>query len=339
MPAPDDLDDVPAGAPEHPLQLLDNLAIAPHRAVEALKIAVHHEDEIIEGLPTRQRDTAEGLGLIALPVAEEGPDFPVSHGQLTPAVEVLHDVRLVDCLERPQAHGNGGELPIVAHQPGVGIGGQALAVRFPAEAIEVLFLEPPFEEGAGINPRRAVALDVDEIPGVVVRGRPPKVVKAHIIKGGRGGKACDVPPHPGIVSVSAHHHRERIPANQGAKLALHEQIPGHAGFPAHGDGVSVGGGNGVRQGLPRLRHAGRKARKKVARPIRALTVKHPFQRLQPFPRFLRILIQTADRLRHTALRPLCAPLPMPTLRCFDCYLPCMFPGPEPRCPSNPEASP
>ncbi len=309
VPAPDDLDDIPAGAPEHPFQLLDDLAVAPHRAIEALQIAVHHEDEIVEGLPARERDTAQGLGLVALPVAEEGPDFPVPHGQLAPAVEVLHHVRLINRLERPQAHGNGGELPVVAHEPGVGIGGQTFAVRFPTEAVEILFLEPPFEEGAGINARGNVALDIDEVPRILVRGRPPKIVEAHIVKGGRGGKARDMPPHPGIVSVGTHHHGERVPANEGAKLAIHEEIPGHASFPAHGDGVSVGGGNGVGQGLAGLRHAGRKARQKVTRPIRALMVKHPFQRFQPLPRFLRILIQTADWLRHAALRPLCAPLP------------------------------
>src|SRR6185437_1931218 len=49
--APDDLDDVPAGAEEGGLQLLDDLAVAAHRTVEALQIAVDDENEIVELLP------------------------------------------------------------------------------------------------------------------------------------------------------------------------------------------------------------------------------------------------------------------------------------------------
>ena len=47
---PDHLDDVPPGAAERGLELLDDLAVAAHRSVEALEIAVHHEDEVVEVL-------------------------------------------------------------------------------------------------------------------------------------------------------------------------------------------------------------------------------------------------------------------------------------------------
>src|SRR6266540_1158029 len=46
--APDHLDDVPAGAAEGALQLLDDLAVAAHRPVEPLQVAVHDEDEVVE---------------------------------------------------------------------------------------------------------------------------------------------------------------------------------------------------------------------------------------------------------------------------------------------------
>ena len=48
--APDHLDHVPPGAPEDPLQLLDDLAVAANRAVEALQVAVDHEGEVVEPL-------------------------------------------------------------------------------------------------------------------------------------------------------------------------------------------------------------------------------------------------------------------------------------------------
>ena len=46
--APDGLDDVPAGAAEVAFQLLDDLAVAAHRAVEALQVAVDDEDQVVE---------------------------------------------------------------------------------------------------------------------------------------------------------------------------------------------------------------------------------------------------------------------------------------------------
>ena len=46
--APDDLDHVPAGAAEDGLELLDDLAVAAHRAVEALQVAVDDEDQVVE---------------------------------------------------------------------------------------------------------------------------------------------------------------------------------------------------------------------------------------------------------------------------------------------------
>ena len=54
--APDHLDDVPAGAAERGLQLLDDLAVAAHRTVQALEVAVDDEDQVVEPLAAGQRD-------------------------------------------------------------------------------------------------------------------------------------------------------------------------------------------------------------------------------------------------------------------------------------------
>ena len=51
---PDDLDDVPAGAAEDRLELLDDLPVAAHRAVEALEVAVDDEGEVVEPLARGQ---------------------------------------------------------------------------------------------------------------------------------------------------------------------------------------------------------------------------------------------------------------------------------------------
>ena len=72
--APDHLDHVPAGAAEVRLELLDDLAVAAHRAVELLQVAVDHPGEVVELLAGGDADRAERLGLAHLAVAEERPD-------------------------------------------------------------------------------------------------------------------------------------------------------------------------------------------------------------------------------------------------------------------------
>ena len=83
--APDDLDDVPAGAAEERLELLDDLAVAAHRAVELLQVAVDDEGEVVELLARGEADRAERLGLAHLAVAEERPHVLVA-GVLDAAV-------------------------------------------------------------------------------------------------------------------------------------------------------------------------------------------------------------------------------------------------------------
>src|SRR4029453_3473065 len=46
--APDDLDDVPPGAPEDRLELLDDLAFTWDRGGEPFQVAVHDPDQVVE---------------------------------------------------------------------------------------------------------------------------------------------------------------------------------------------------------------------------------------------------------------------------------------------------
>ena len=54
--APDHLDHIPAGAAENGFQFLNDLAIAAHRAVQPLQVAVHYEDQIVQTLARSQSD-------------------------------------------------------------------------------------------------------------------------------------------------------------------------------------------------------------------------------------------------------------------------------------------
>ena len=71
--APEELDHVPAGAREEALELLDDRAVAAHRTVEALQVAVHHQHEVVELLARGDRQARERLGLVHLAVAHERP--------------------------------------------------------------------------------------------------------------------------------------------------------------------------------------------------------------------------------------------------------------------------
>ena len=142
---PDHLDDVPARAAVHRLELLDDVAVAAHRTVEALQVAVDHEDQVVQALPGGQRDVAQGLRLVVLAVAEERPDALLA-GVLDPAVEqVAVEPRLVDRVERAEAHRHRRELPELRHEPGVGVAGQAAGgVReLLAEAVELVLAQHP----------------------------------------------------------------------------------------------------------------------------------------------------------------------------------------------------
>ncbi|KAG1450992.1 hypothetical protein G6F57_016270 [Rhizopus arrhizus] len=54
--APDQLDHVPAGRAEGAFQLLDDLAVAAYRTVQALQVAVDHEHEVVQPRAAGQRN-------------------------------------------------------------------------------------------------------------------------------------------------------------------------------------------------------------------------------------------------------------------------------------------
>ncbi len=70
-------------------QLLDDLAVAAHRTIEALQVAVDHEDQVVELFAAGQRDRAETFWLVHLAVAAEHPDMPLGGVGETASVEIL----------------------------------------------------------------------------------------------------------------------------------------------------------------------------------------------------------------------------------------------------------
>ncbi|SIM16654.1 Uncharacterised protein [Mycobacteroides abscessus subsp. abscessus] len=245
--APDDLDDVPAGAAEERLQLLDDLAVAAHRPVQALEVAVDDEGEVVQLVVGRQLQGAARLGLVHFAVAEEGPDVLLG-GVLDPAVvQVLVELRLVDRVERAQTHGHGGELPEVLLAPGVRVGGHLVAglgLLLP-EGVQVLLGQSALEVGAGVVAGGGVALEVDLVPAAGVVLAAEEVVQAHLVEGCHAGVAGDVTAHPDLGALGAVDHDGGVPAQQRAVPALDLLIARELRLLVHGDGVDVvGGGHG-----------------------------------------------------------------------------------------------
>ncbi len=237
--APDHLDHVPAGATEVRLELLDDLAVAPHRAVEPLQVAVDHEDEVVEPLATGERDRAHRLRLVHLAVAHERPHLAVGLVEHTARGEVLHEPGLVDRHQWAEAHRDGRELPELGHQPRMRVRREATATNLLPEPMELILAEPSLEEGAGVDPGRRVPLHVDEVARVLGGARAPEVVEADLVQ--RLGRlvARDVAPELRRGRVRLEHDRDRIPAHERSREALELRVTRERRLLVDGNRVHV----------------------------------------------------------------------------------------------------
>ena len=120
---PDQLDDIPPGTAEGAFEFLDDLAVAAHRPVKTLQVAVNDEDQVIEILARGHADSTERFDFVGLAIAEEGPDLAILGFDEATALHVLHETCLVNGLDRTETHRYRRELPEIRHQPGVRVGG------------------------------------------------------------------------------------------------------------------------------------------------------------------------------------------------------------------------
>ena len=238
--SPDHLDDVPPGAAELALQLLDDLPVAAHRAVEPLEVGVHDEDQVVELLAPGHADGAHGLRLVHLAVARQRPDLAARGLREAAVVQVLHEPGLVDGHEGPEPHRHRGEVPEPRHEPRVGVGGEPLAVHLLPEVVELVLGEEPEQEGAGVDARRRVALDEDQVAALVLPGRAPEVVVPDVVEHRPRREAGDVAAHVGV-AVGADHHRHGVPADDVPDALLELEVARERRLPLDRDGVHVGG--------------------------------------------------------------------------------------------------
>ena len=222
---------MPVRTPKRPLQFLDDLAVAAHRAVEALQVAVHHQHQIVELLPGSGVDAAEHFRLVGFPVADEVPNLAAVLGFQAAALQILGEPRLIDGARRGKAHAGVRHLPKVWHAARMRIGAQPpfggdLAAKVPKPR----FAQPPFQEGAGIHPGRRVRLHMHLIAAVFRPRGAEDVVEAHLHhrRGGEVGGDVAADARTGIVCLQ--HHRHGVPAQDVLDAGFHLHAAGVGGL-------------------------------------------------------------------------------------------------------------
>ena len=238
---PDHLDDVPARAPERRFELLDDLAVAAHRAVEALQVAVDDEDQVVEVLARRDREPCGRLGLVHLAVADEAPDLRRARVDDLVVMEVAVEPRLRDGVQRTEAHRHRRELPELREAARVRVAREPAAEHLPPEPVEVLLGESPLEVGAGVDPRGRVALDEHLVAEAAIGLAAPEVVEPDVVERGRRREGREVASEAREAVVGAVDHRHGVPADAGADPSLETLVGREPRFRVGRDRVHVVG--------------------------------------------------------------------------------------------------
>ena len=198
-------------------EFLDDFAVAAHRAVEPLQIAIDDPDEVVEILARRERERPERFRLVAIRRRRESPDFRLLLPFRQAArLQVAVEPRLIKRQDRAKAHRDRRELPEIRHQIRMRIRRQPAAFgEFLPEILQMLFVQPAFEKRPRIHARRGVALEINHVAGKILRAPAEKMIERHFVKRRRRGVGRDVAADVGG-GVGLDHHRHRVPADDSS---------------------------------------------------------------------------------------------------------------------------
>ncbi len=129
----------------------------------------------------------------------------------------------------------------------VGTQSFALPFNFGAKIIELLLAQSSFHEGAGINPRGGMPLEVHQIATKILAGGPKEMIEANVIERRGGGKARNVPAEFGGLAIGPHHHCHSVPAYERTNPVLNRGIARKSGLHVGRNRIDVGGIGGVRE--------------------------------------------------------------------------------------------
>ena len=205
-------------------------------------------------------------------------------------VQVVVEPRLVDGVQRAQAHRHGGELPEVGHQPRVRVGRQAAAgvAVLLAEAVELIGAEPALQEGAGVDPGGGMALDEHLVAAAGMRLASEEVVEADLVERRGRGVGRNVAAHADSRSLRAVHHDGRVPSDPRPVATFDVLVAGEPRLQLGRDGVDVVGRRQRGDGHPLLAGPLQQPQHQVARPRRPRALQQFVEGLQPLRRLLGI---------------------------------------------------
>ena len=123
---------------------------------------------------------------------------------------------------------------------------------------------PPFEERARVDAGRGVALEVDDVAVVVVALAAEEVVEADLVERRGRGVGRDVAADALFGLVRAHHHGQRVPADEALDAALDLAAARERRLLVGGNRVDVGRVGGERKldaALPRVDRSSSRSRR------------------------------------------------------------------------------
>ena len=94
---------------------------------------------------------------------------------------ILHHVGLVNRLNRTQSHRDCRELPVIGHQPGMGVRGKTLTSDLAPKVLQLRLADHTLEVGACIHTRGTMALVINQVAGVPVCGATKEMIHTHVI--------------------------------------------------------------------------------------------------------------------------------------------------------------
>ena len=157
-----------------------------------------------------------------------------------------------------------------------------------AEAVELLLAEAALEERAGVDARRAVALDVDLVAAALVVLAAEEVVEADLVEARRGLVGGDVAADLEALAVGRGDHDRGVPADEGADAALDLLVAGEPRLALRRDRVDVVGGAQGRDADLLLARALEQAQHHVAGAVAAAVVEHRVEGREPLLGLVRV---------------------------------------------------
>ena len=179
-------------------------------------------------------------------------------------------------------------------------GKPAAGFEFAPEIFKLLARKPAFEKRARVDSGRGVALKVNDVAFEFRRMRAEKMVEADFVERGRGSVGGDVPADVVLFAVRAHHHGQRVPANQALDAAFELLIAREIGLHPVGNGVDEGRVGGERNLYADNFRVRAQPLQDVGSHVRAARLQHGVQRFKPLLNLggIRALHRNANFIVH-----------------------------------------